>query len=65
MTARTPSGAFRTEILARGHSLLADEPKAVGGENLGPTEDEERTRLLEIADRCPVHRTLSAGVRIE
>ena len=65
VTARTAAGAFRTEILARGHSLLADEPKAVGGENLGPTEDEERTRLLEIADRCPVHRTLSAGVRIE
>ncbi|MBW3535098.1 MAG: bifunctional alpha/beta hydrolase/OsmC family protein [Gemmatimonadetes bacterium] len=133
VAARTTSGAFRTEILARGHALLADEPKAVGGENLGPTpydllaaalgacttmtlrmyadrkgwpleeavvrlrhsklhaEDEERceseearldrldrdleltgaldeaqrARLLEIADRCPVHRTLSAGVRIE
>ena len=130
---RTGAGAFRTEVLARGHSLIADEPKAVGGENLGPTpydllaaalgtcttmtlrmyadrkdwpleeaivalkhskihaEDEERcereearldrlereitlvgdldeaqrARLMEIADRCPVHRTLSAGVRIE
>ncbi|HEX8831802.1 MAG TPA: OsmC family protein, partial [Longimicrobium sp.] len=26
---------------------------------------EQRTRLLEIADRCPVHRTLSAGVFVE
>jgi uncharacterized OsmC-like protein/fermentation-respiration switch protein FrsA (DUF1100 family) len=130
---RTAAGAFRTEILARGHALIADEPAAVGGENLGPTpydllaaalgacttmtlrmyadrkkwpleeavvrlehsrihaedeeqiedgdarldridrevtlvgplDDEQRARLVEIADRCPVHRTLSAGVRIE
>lgn len=26
---------------------------------------EQRTRLLEIADRCPVHRTLTGEVRIE
>jgi uncharacterized OsmC-like protein/pimeloyl-ACP methyl ester carboxylesterase len=134
VAARTAAGAFRTEILARGHSLIADEPAAVGGENLGPTpydllaaalgacttmtlrmyadrkkwpleeaevrlkhsrihaedeerceeggearldrldrevtlvgplDDEQRARLLEIADRCPVHRTLSAGVRID
>jgi len=130
---RTAAGAFRTEILAHGHSLIADEPAAVGGENLGPTgydllaaalgacttmtlrmyadrkkwplqeavvrlrhsrihvedeercdeadarldriereltlvgplDDEQRARLREIADRCPVHRTLSAGVRID
>jgi putative redox protein len=31
----------------------------------GDLTGEQRTRLLEIADRCPVHRTLERGVRIE
>jgi len=30
----------------------------------GALDDEQRARLLEIADRCPVHRTLTAGARI-
>jgi len=33
-------------------------------ELVGPLDKEQRARLLEIADRCPVHRTLTAGVRI-
>jgi uncharacterized OsmC-like protein/alpha-beta hydrolase superfamily lysophospholipase len=33
-------------------------------EILGELSDEQRTRLLEIAERCPVHRTLDAGVKI-
>lgn len=132
VTARTGSGAFRTDIWTRRHALVADEPASVGGDDVGPTpydllaaalgacttmtlrmyadrkkwpleearvrldhtrihaadeercegaeprldrltreitlegplDDEQRTRLMEIADRCPVHRTLSAGVEI-
>jgi putative redox protein len=30
----------------------------------GPLTEEQRIRLAEIAERCPVHRTLDAGVRI-
>jgi uncharacterized OsmC-like protein/pimeloyl-ACP methyl ester carboxylesterase len=30
----------------------------------GPLSDEQRHRLLEIAERCPVHRTLMGGKRI-
>jgi len=31
----------------------------------GPLDAAQRQRLIEIADRCPVHRTLSAGSDIE
>ncbi len=31
----------------------------------GELDDAQRRRLLEIADRCPVHRTLQSEVRIE
>lgn len=31
----------------------------------GPLDDDQRARLLEIADKCPVHRTLEAGARVE
>lgn len=31
----------------------------------GPLSQEQRSRLLEIADRCPVHRTLEAGAQVE
>ncbi|MBX3364631.1 MAG: OsmC family protein [Phycisphaeraceae bacterium] len=30
----------------------------------GELDDEQRRRLIEIAHRCPVHRTLAAGCRI-
>ncbi len=31
----------------------------------GDLSDEQRRRLLEIADRCPVHRTLTGRIRID
>ena len=37
MIARTPAGGFRTDLRAGPHALLADEPVAYGGTNLGPT----------------------------
>lgn len=33
-------------------------------ELVGPLSDDQRTRLLEIADRCPVKQTLERGIRI-
>jgi len=33
---RTGKVGFRTEIVANGHSLISDEPIAVGGSNTGP-----------------------------
>ncbi len=33
-------------------------------ELLGPLDDEQRARLLEIADRCPVHRSLEGEIRV-
>lgn len=130
--ARTGPSGYRTEILANGHPLVADEPVAVGGTNTGPSpyellaaalgacttmtlrmyadrkrwplddvevrlrhakihcddcaeaskgrpkidhisrelvlegplDADQRARLLEIADRCPVHRTLHSEVRV-
>lgn len=130
--ARTGKTGFRTEIIANGHSLVADEPISVGGANSGPTpydllvsglgactgmtirmyadlkklpldaiivrlkhskihvqdcqdcddpksridfiereielqgdlDQPARQRLLEIANRCPVHRTLESRSRI-
>ena len=30
----------------------------------GPLTEEQRTRLLQIAERCPVHRTLTSKVDV-
>jgi uncharacterized OsmC-like protein len=132
VTVRVGARGFRAEISARGHTLVADEPHALGGTDEGPTPydylaaalgsctamtirmyadrrswplqsvtvrvthrrvhetdceqcekevvgidelasvielageltDEQRTRLLRIANRCPVGQTLTRGLRI-
>jgi putative redox protein len=132
VTAITGTHGFRTEIRAGTHSLLADEPTSVGGEDAGPSpygllsaalaactsmtlqmyarhkripleeaavtvahdkihasdceecetldgrvdcfdrrirltgplDAAQRERMLQIADRCPVHRTLHAEVAV-
>lgn len=129
---RTERG-LRTDIMANGFPIVADEPTTVGGTNLGPTpydlltaslgactsmtlrmyadrkqwplravtvdlkyrkihardcehceteegkidhiereiavegdlDEEQKKRLLEIADRCPVHRTLHSEIHVE
>ena len=30
----------------------------------GPLDEQQRARLLEMADRCPVHRTLTSEINI-
>jgi putative redox protein len=30
----------------------------------GPLDDEQRKRLMEIADKCPVHKTLESEIEI-
>lgn len=130
---RTGTEHWRTEIRANRHALIADEPIAAGGADLGPTpydllvaglgactsmtlrmyaehkkwplqdvevelhhrkihakdcsdcetktgkidkierkitlhgplDDQQRQRLLQIADRCPVHRTLHSEIKVE
>jgi len=125
-------GGYRTEVLANGHPLVADEPRSLGGTNAGPTpyellssalgtctsitlrmyadrkgwpleavevrlahekihcedcgdpdrtssridhfareislegplDEKQRGRLLAVADRCPVHRTLKGPTEI-
>lgn len=132
VTAETRVGTFRTHVQLGAHTLVADEPRSVGGTDLGPTPydllsaalatctsmtlrmyadhkklplesatvsvehgkvhakdcedceaaegkidefrrtislagdltDEQRNRMLEIADRCPVHRTLHAEIKV-
>ncbi len=129
----TGESGYLTQIMANGHALISDEPKAVGGTDAGPSpydyvvaglgactgmtlrmyadrkkwpmkevtvrlrhrkmhasdcsdcdesveqidhidreiqidgplEEEQRARLIEIANRCPVHRTLEGKVDVD
>lgn len=133
VVSRTGVNGFATEVRAGRHALLADEPKSVGGTDMGPTpydllaaalatctsmtlkmyaahkklslesatvrvthgrvhaedcvdceqregmihefrrelllvgdlSDAQRARMVEIADRCPVHKTLHNEISIQ
>ena len=47
-----------------GRSNLRIERNTREIELLGPLDDEQRARLMEIAAKCPVHRTLQATPQI-
>jgi len=132
VVARTYTDGFKTDVRAGRHTLVADEPRSVGGTNAGPSpydllsaslatctsmtlhmyaahkkldlesvtvrvkhgkihavdcedcesdsgridefqrsialqgglSEAQRQRVLEIADRCPVHRTLEGEIKI-
>ena len=133
VVSRVSNKGFQTELVARSHHLVADEPVALGGTDTGPTPyeyllialgsctamtlrmyadrkswpleraevsvrqmrthvrdcencvkqdvgierierrielegpltDEQRKRLLAVAERCPVKQTLSKEIRVE
>jgi putative redox protein len=60
-----PLPRFEVEVA---HSLVPGDPprdrlsRRIAFE--GEMEESRRTRLLEIADRCPVHRTLARGFEV-
>ena len=66
ITVHGSAAGFAQEIAIGQHRLAADEPLSVGGADTGPRPyEEQRARLLDIATKCPVHRTLESEIVIE
>jgi uncharacterized OsmC-like protein/fermentation-respiration switch protein FrsA (DUF1100 family) len=58
----------RTRVLVSHEKVDGQTPPDVFRREIGfdgPLDAEQRARLLEIAEKCPVHRTLEAGSRVE
>jgi len=54
----------RGAILAARLDVPAGEPAAYAVEVTGPLAEEQRSKLLEITEKCPVHRTLTSEIDI-
>ena len=59
----TKTYAVDREDVESGEALLDRIEQRI--ELVGDLDPDQRARLLEIAERCPVHRTLSTGVHLE
>lgn len=65
-----PLEHVRVRVL-HSHLPAGSDPQGPAGEMrreielTGALTDEQRARLLDIADKCPVHKTLTRGLRIE
>jgi putative redox protein len=59
---------LRTRVVVSHEKVDGQTPPDVFHRKIGfegPLDAEQRARLLEIAEKCPVHRTLEAGSRVE
>ena len=58
----------RVEVSVTHESQLEATPRDLFRRRVrifGPLNEAQKARLMDIAERCPVHRTLTAGSRIE
>jgi putative redox protein len=57
----------RTRVAVRHDKIAGQVPPDTFARQIaleGPLDAEQTARLLEIADKCPVHRTLEGGARV-
>jgi uncharacterized OsmC-like protein/alpha/beta superfamily hydrolase len=57
----------RTRVAVRHNKIVGQVPPDTFTRQIalqGPLDAEQTARLLEIADKCPVHRTLEGGARV-
>jgi uncharacterized OsmC-like protein/pimeloyl-ACP methyl ester carboxylesterase len=57
----------RTRVAVRHDKIAGQTPPDLFDRQIdleGPLDAEQRARLFEIADKCPVHRTLEGGARV-
>ena len=52
--------SFNTIIRSERHEWIADEPTSLGGQDSGPNP-----RMLEIAEKYPIHVMLTGDIKVE